>query len=174
MRSGCQAPRRPLPPPARPIPPNIRTTGVGPVPDPGHPVPPLARAHTCRLQGHRAPARTPARMSASRAASARPVAFRPGKRQRPDVSPDVPPWPHTNIHIIQAGRSPCVPGHSRAPRHPPVTHGPKQSSDPPPADRDLPYTRQSPGLPGFPVAQARVVVTCITGLRPRRGGHPRI
>ena len=174
MRSGSLAPRHPLSPPARPIPPNIRTTDVGPVPDPGHLVPPLARAHPCRLQGHRAPAGTPAGMSASRPASARPVAFRPGTRQRPDVSPDFPPLPHTIRQIIQAGRSPYVPRHSRAPPGPPVTHGPQQSSDRSPADRDLPYTGQSPGLPGFPVAQDRVVVTCITGPRPRRGGHPPI
>ena len=116
MRSGSLAPRHPLSPPARPIPPNIRTTDVGPVPDPGHLVPPLARAHPCRLQGHRVPAGTPAGMSASRPASARPVAFRPGTRQRPDVSPDFPPLPHTIRQIIQAGRSPYVRRHSRAPR----------------------------------------------------------
>ena len=174
MRSGSLAPRHPLSPPARPIPPNIRTTDVGPVPDPGHLVPPLARAHPCRLQGHRVPAGTPAGMSASRPASARPVAFRPGTRQRPDVSPDFPPLPHTIRQIIQAGRSPYVPRHSRAPRARPSLTVQNKAPTAPPADRDLPYTRQSPGLPGFPVAQARVVVTCITGLRPRRGGHPRI
>ena len=149
MRSGSLAPRHPLSPPARPIPPNIRTTDVGPVPDPGHPVPPLARAHPCRLQGHRVPAGTPAGMSASRPASARPVAFRPGTRQTPDASPDLPPWPHPIRQIIQADLR-VSPGTPVPPRPPPVTHRPKQSSDRPPADRHLPYTRQSPALPGLP------------------------
>ena len=91
-------------------------------------------------------------------------------RRQPGLPPVAPH--HSSDHTgrpisVCPQAQPCPPG-------PPVTHGPQQSSNRSPADRDLPYTGQSTGLPGFPVAQDRVVVICITGPRPRRGAHPPI
>ena len=67
------------------------------------------------------PTGPPARLSASRPASARPVGFRPHTRQTPDASSAPSPVapPPTSDH---PGRSPCVPRHPRAPgrRTPPT------------------------------------------------------
>ena len=101
-------------PPARFRPTSGPPVPVGRPPDPGNPVTPLARPPPGRPQAPGAPAVPPARLSAYRQASARPVVFRPHTRQTPEASPASSPVapPPTSDH---PGRSPGVPKHARAP-----------------------------------------------------------
>jgi hypothetical protein len=134
-------------PPARFRPTSGPPVPVGRPPDPGNPVPPLARPSPGRPQAPGAPAVPPARLSAYRQASARPVVFRPQTRQTP--ARHHPPWLHPLRRIIQADLrvSPSTPVPPAAAHHPPSEAGHRVHQWQPAYPVS---TRQTPALPAFP------------------------